>query len=160
MQSASLEVTIINGKDCCASDVHNTDLSTVRHVKLTRVAWIRGTFQVLINSTMRERLGLELSTIVTPDYLASEFTEIVASRGPHPLCKMIYIVNLLTGNFYMTCPTFVADLPVDFVLGTMYFGYFDRGFRSGRLIILSEERDRRRQQEEEELRRQAYKNIL
>ena len=88
------------------------------------------------------------------------FDGLVSSRGPYPVCDAVYLLNSLTGKIAdYTQPILVPDLPVDFVLGTAYFECFDRGFKSGLVIVLSEERRQERERQEEERRRQTYKNI-
>ena len=157
MQSIDLPVTIVNASDCVNLDVQNIDLLKANHATLARVSWVSRSYPVLISSKMKEQLKLNVWNYLPPQTLHPNFDGLVSSRGPFPVCDAVYLLDSLTGKIAdYTQPILVPDLPVDFVLGTAYFERFDRGFKSGRVIILSEERER----QEEERRRQTYKDLL
>jgi hypothetical protein len=156
MQSLDINLIISNADEHSSASVGIINSSEVHRVMLTNVPWISGNMFVLINDTMRQRLNLDFHKTFPPQYLSSSIVNIIPSRGPYQICENIYL-SIDPTNYRIKSivyPTFVPDLPVDFVLGTLYFDQLDLRWNSrlNRLITRSEE--------EEEIRRQTYRNIL
>jgi len=128
----------------------------VHRVVLTNVSWIPGNMFLLINDTMRQRLGLGFDKTLPPQYLHPKVGNIIPCRGPYRTCENVYLsvdpTNYRLGS--IEYPALVPDLPVDIVLGTMCFNELKLKWSSklGRIITRTEE--------EEEARRQTYRNVL
>jgi hypothetical protein len=156
MQSFDFNLIISNAAEHRTAKVGIINSSEVHRVMLTNVSWIPGNIFVLINDAMRQRLGLGFGKTLPPQYLSPEVLDIIPSRGPYRTCENVYLsVDAVTYRLgSIAYPAFVPDLPVDFILGTMFFNELSLKWSSkfNRLITRSEE--------EEDARRQTYQNIL
>jgi hypothetical protein len=157
MRSLDFNLIISNAREHKSGNVGIINSSEVHRVMLTNVSWIPGNMFVLINDSMRQRLGLAFDKTLPPQYLCSEILDIIPSRGPYRTCENVYLsidpINYRLGS--IAYPALVPDLPVDFVLGTMFFNELHLKWSSklNRLITRTEA-------EEEDNRRQTYRNIL
>jgi len=156
MQSLDFNLIISNAHEHRSGNVGIINSSEVHRVMLTNVSWIPGNMFVLINDSMRQRLGLAFDKTLPPQYLCSEILDIIPSRGPYRTCENVYL-SIDPVNYRLRSiayPALVPDLPIDFVLGTMFFNELHLKWSSklNRLITRTEE--------EEDNRRQTYQNIL
>ena len=156
MQSCNFNLIVSNAHEYSFAARGDIASSEVHRIMLTNFSWMPRNMHVLINDTMRQRLGLGFDKTLPWHYLGSEFDTIVSSRGPYRTCENVYlavdpITYALRSIAYPLC---VPDLPVDFVLGTLYFDDFNLKWNSklDRLIT--------REEEEEAIRRQTYRFIL
>jgi hypothetical protein len=156
MQSFDFNLIISNGDEHSSAGIGINNSSEVHRVMLTNVSWIPGNMHVLINDAMRQRLGLGLDNTLPFQNLAPRTLDIISSCGPYRTCENVYLSVDPTAYRLRSIayPVFVPDLPVDFVLGTLYFDELNLIWSSklNRVITRSEE--------EEETRRQTYRIII
>ena len=156
MQSFNFNLIVSNADEHSFASIGNINSSQVHRVMLTNVSWISENMFVLINDTMRQRLNLGFHKTLPPQYLNPTIGNILSSRGPYQTCENVYLSVDPTAYRIgsIAYPAFVPDLPVDFVLGTLFFDQLNLRWNSrlNRVITRSEE--------EEEVRRQTYRNIL
>ena len=156
MQSFDLTLIISNAHEHTRADLGHIIPSEVHRVTLTNMFWIRRNMYVLISDAMRQRLNLGFAENTPPHTFDSQLDSIPLSRGPYQTCENVYLsidpINYRLGS--IAYPAFVPDLPIDFVLGTMFFNELHLKWSSklNRLITRTEE--------EEDNRRQTYQNIL
>jgi hypothetical protein len=156
MQSFDFDLIISNGDEHSSSNVGIIHPSEVHQVTLTNVSWISGNMFTLINDTMRQRLNLSFNKTLPPQYLDLKLDNIISIRGLYRTCEDIYLsVDPITFKLRsIVYPIFVPDLPVDFVLGTIFFNELNLKWCSKLNRVIT------RREEEEEVRRQTYRNIL
>lgn len=159
MQSFDFNLIITNGSEHTRASCSIINSSEIHRVTLTNVSWIRNNLFVLINDTMRQRLGLGFDKTLPPQMLVPEAASIISSRGPYRTCEHVYLSSDFTHEIAsIAYPALVPDLPVDFVLGTLYFRDLTLKWSSSlnRVITYREEQEIR----EDKARRETYKNIL
>jgi hypothetical protein len=156
MQSFDFNLIISNADEHSSADLGFIDSSEVHRVMLTNVSWVSRNMFVLINETMRQRLNLDFSKTLPPQYIDLKIDNVIPIRGSYRTCENVYLsVDPTTYRLRsIAYPTFVPDLPVDFVLGTIFFNELNLKWSSElkRVINLREE--------EEKALRQTYRNIL
>ncbi len=118
------------------------------------------TWVVLISDTMRQRLGLDVDRTVRPHSFGSQIDTILSSRGPYQQCKHVQLsLDPITYRLKsIAYPVLVPDLPVDFVLGTLYLDDLNLSWSSS-LNRMSTRREVE-EEREKEARRETYRNIL
>ncbi|CAF1497288.1 unnamed protein product [Didymodactylos carnosus] len=160
MQSTDLNLIISNAHEVGCANIGLISSSEVHRVILTKVFSIPENRLVLISDTMRQRLGLNMNKTLPPHSFGSWIDNIIPSRGPYQTCEDVHLsVDPITYRLKsIAYPVLVPDLPVDFVLGTLFFNELNLIWSSSlnRLITRREEEEDR----EEEVRRQTYRNIL
>ena len=156
MQSLDINLVVSNGDEHSSASLGIINSSEVHRVMLANVYYMPRNMFTLISDAMRRRLNLDFNKTFPPQYLNSSIADIIPYPGPYQICEDVYLsvdpINYkLRSIVYPTC---VPNLPVDFVLGTLYFDELELRWNSklNRLITRSEE--------EEEMRRQTYRNIL
>jgi hypothetical protein len=156
MQSFDFNLIISNADEHSSADNGFINSSEVHRVMLTNVSWVSRNMFVLINETMRQRLNLGFSNTLPPQYIDLKIDNVIPIRGSYRTCENVYLsVDPTTYRLRsIAYPTFVPDLPVDFVLGTIFFNELNLKWSSElkRVINLREE--------EEKALRQTYRNIL
>lgn len=122
MNSLDFSLTIIHGDDYTRAKIGVIDSSQIHRVTLSTVHWIPKNFFVLINESMRQRLGLGFDKTLPPQVLGLVSKDILESPGPYRTCECVYLSTASTHPIRAIAnPALVPDLPVDFVLGTMFF---------------------------------------
>ena len=160
MQSFDLNLIVSNAKENSCANVGLINSSDVHRVILTNVFWIPKNILVLINESMRQRLGLRIDNTVPPHGFGPWIDNILPSRSPYQTCEDVYL-SLDPINYRLKSiayPVLVPDLSVDLVLGTLFFDDLNLVWSSSlnRVVTRTEIKER----EEEEARRQTYRNIL
>ncbi|CAF0919237.1 unnamed protein product [Didymodactylos carnosus] len=167
MQSIDLNLIISNAHEDGCANIGLFNSSEVHRVILTNVFSIPKNRLVLISDTMGQRLGLNVHKTLPPHSFDSWIDNIIPSRGPYQTCENVYLsLDPITYKLKsIAYPVLVPDLPVDFVLGTLFFDELNIiwSSRLNRLITRREEEEDGEEEEEdreEEARRQTYRNIL
>lgn len=161
MELFDLPVIIANNSEYMKSDLDNIDLSNVRHVKITNPHWVPLNLDTLISPVMAERLGLNVWPYLPPTTLHENMRPFVSPTRYYKYCDYVDLLDAHTGLSIDGChPILVPDLPVDFVLGTFKFYYFNRGERAGRLVIARDKITISRPTRNSEKNEPAYKNLL
>ncbi|UJR22276.1 hypothetical protein I4U23_025336 [Adineta vaga] len=127
MQSIDLNLIISNSHEDIRANVGIINSSEVHRVTLTNVFWIRKNMVVLISETMRQRLALDFNRTLPPHGFGPWIDDILPSRDPYKICENVHL-SIDPVNYRLkstACAVLVPDLPVDFVLGTLYFDDFN-----------------------------------
>lgn len=154
MESVNLNFIISNADEDDCARIGWINSSEVHRVTLTNASWMPKNRFILINDTMRQRLNLKTIKTLPPEYFIPGIDQITSSRGPYPSCESVHL-SFDPINYKLKSlghPVLVPDLPVDFVLGTLYFTELNLVW-SSRLQRLVSRRDEE-ERVEEEMRRQ------
>lgn len=161
MELFDVPFTIANRSEYMKVDLDNIDLSNVRHVKIANPYWVPRNLDTLISPNMAERLGLKLWPYLPPVTLHDNMHRFVSSKDNYKSCDYIALLDTNTGLLIDGChPVLVPDLPVDIVLGTFQFYYFNREVQAGRLVVSRETITITRGPRNTEKDGPAYKNLL
>ena len=159
MQSLDLSLTICHANEYIRANIGIIEPSQVHRVTIPSVFWIPRNLFVLINESMRQRLGLGFDKTIAPQVLSSTVNNIVPYHGPYRTCENVYLSSEFTSPMGATAyPALVPDLPVDFVLGTLFLE--DLGVKwssvSNRMVTRREYDE----ENEQEARRQMFRRVL
>jgi hypothetical protein len=159
MQSLDLNLTICHTNEYVRADIGIIEPSQVHRVTIPSVFWIPRNLFVLINESMRQRLGLGFDKTIAPQVLISTVNKIVPYHGPYRTCETLYVSSDFTSpTGALVYPTLVPDLPVDFVLGTLYFDELGLKWSSvSNRMVTRREYD---EEKEQEARRQMFRRVL
>jgi hypothetical protein len=127
MQSFDFNLIISNSREHTRAECGIINSSEVHRVALTNVCWIPDNIFVLINDSMRQRLGLKFDKTLPPQTLDPWADDIISSHGPYRTCENVYL-SVDPINYRLSAiayPAFVPDLPVDFILGSWFFTDFN-----------------------------------
>jgi len=160
MQSFEFDLIISNAHEDSLANIGLINSSEVHRVTSTNLFFIPKNRVVLINETMRQRLGLDVDRTLPPYSFGSWMDNIIPCRGPYQQCKHVYLsLDPITYKLKSIAhPVLVPDLPVDFVLGTLYLDDLNLTWSSSLNRMLT-----RREVEEErekEAHQQTYRSIL
>jgi hypothetical protein len=160
MQSFEFNLIISNAHEDSRANIGLINSSEVHRVTSTNLFFIPKNRVVLINETMRHRLGLDVVRTLPPYSFGSWMDNIMPCRGPYQQCKPVYLsLDPITYRLKsIAYPVLVPDLPVDFVLGTLYLDDLNLSWSSS-LNRMSTRREVE-EEREKEARRETYRNIL
>ena len=159
MQSLDLNLTICHAHEYIRADIGIIEPSQVHRVTIPNMFWIPRNLFVLINESMRQRLGLDFDKTLPPQSLVSSVNAIVPYHGPYRTCETVYLSSDFTSPMGATAyPTLVPDLPVDFVLGTLFLEELGVKWSeiSNRMVTHREYHE----EKEQEARRQMFRRVL
>ena len=160
MQSFDFNLIVSNAREHSRAEWGTINPSEVHRVTLTNMFWMPKNRFVLINDSMRQRLGLEFDKTLPPQIFGSWIRDILPSCGPYRTCENVYL-SVDPINYRLSAivyPALVPDLPVDFILGTWFFPDLNLKWNSklNRIITRREEKEILA----DEARRQTYRNLL
>ncbi|UJR34236.1 hypothetical protein I4U23_021641 [Adineta vaga] len=160
MQSVDFNLIISNAKEHTNAKNGSISSSDVHRVQISNVFWLPGNTGSLISESMRQHLGLEVDEILPRDQPGSALNDIIPTTHVYRRCKDIYLsidpvtFKMLSFEF----PLLVPELPVDFVLGTLYFDDFNLVWNARLNRMLTRAQDE--EEKAEHARRQTYRSIL
>ena len=122
MESVNLNFIISNGDEAVCANIGLINSSAVHRVMLTNAFWIPRNRCILISETMRQRLNLNIYMESVHSF-GSWMDNIIPSDGPYSVCESVEL-SIDPINYRLRSvgpPVLIPDLPVDFVLGSLYF---------------------------------------